>query len=52
VRIGRGRVNMDARGSFFKPKIPMPIICISTKEKIVELCTVGQNSPPVSNFGT
>jgi len=52
VRIGRGRVNADARGSFFKPKIPMAITCISTNENIVELCTVGQNSPPVSNLGT
>jgi hypothetical protein len=52
VRIGRGRVNPAARGRFFKPNIPMAITCINISENIVDVCTVGQNSPPVSNFGT
>lgn len=51
VRIGRGIVKLDARGSFLSPNIPIAITCISTKEKIVELCTIGQNFPPVSNLG-
>jgi hypothetical protein len=36
VRIGRGIVKLEAKGSFLSPNIPMAIICISTKEKIVE----------------
>ena len=51
VRTGRGIVKLDARGNFLSPNIPIAIICISTKEKIVELCTTGQNFPPVSNLG-
>ena len=51
VRTGRGIVKLDARGSFFSPNIPIAIICIKTKENIVELCTIGQNFPPVSYLG-
>lgn len=48
VRTGRGIVKEDANGSFLRPNNPTAIMCISTKEKIVELCTIGQNFPPVS----
>lgn len=48
VRIGRGKIKVDARGSFFNVKIPNAIACISTRENIIELCTIGQNFPPVS----
>lgn len=51
VRIGKGRIKLDARGSFLRPKIPIVIMCISTRENIVVLCTMGQNRPPVSYFG-
>jgi hypothetical protein len=51
VRTGKGRIKLDAKGSFFRPKIPMAIMCINTRENIVVLCTIGQNLPPVSYFG-
>lgn len=49
--MGRGRVKLDARGSFFRPNIPTAIACIRINENIVELCTIGQNFPPVSYLG-
>jgi hypothetical protein len=51
VRTGRGIIKLDAKGSFLSPNIPIAIICISIKENIVELCTIGQNIPAVSYFG-
>ena len=51
VNTGRGKVNVDARLTFLIVKIPTAIACISTREKIIELCTIGQNFPAVSNLG-
>lgn len=51
VRIGRGKINVDANGSFFSVKSPIAIACMSTRENIIELCTIGQNFPAVSYFG-
>jgi hypothetical protein len=51
VSTGRGTSKLDARGSFFNPNTPIAIICSSTRENIVVLCTMGQNVPPVSYLG-
>lgn len=51
VRIGRGKIRVEAKESFFSVKIPTAMACISTSEKIIELCTIGQNFPPVSYLG-
>ena len=51
VRIGRGMIEVDARGSFFSVKIPRAIACMSSSENIIELCTIGQNFPAVSYLG-
>lgn len=51
VSTGRGKINVDADESFFTVKMPRAIACISTSENIMQLCTVGQNLPAVSNFG-
>lgn len=51
VRTGRGSVKVDARESFFNAKIPTAMMCMSTRENIIELCTIGQNFPAVSYFG-
>lgn len=51
VRTGRGIVKVDARESFFKAKIPTAMMCMSTRENIIELCIIGQNFPAVSYFG-
>lgn len=51
VRTGRGTVKVDARVSFFNAKIPTAMMCMSTRENIIELCTIGQNFPAVSYFG-
>jgi hypothetical protein len=37
VRTGRGIIKVDARGSFFRVKIPTAIACMSTSENIIEL---------------
>lgn len=52
VSIGRGKINVEARETFFSVKIPTAIQCMSTRENIIELCTIGQNFPAVSNFGS
>jgi len=51
VRTGRGKIKVEAKGTLFRVKMPRAIACISTRENIVELCTIGQNFPAVSNFG-
>ena len=51
VSTGRGSIQVDAGESFFNAKIPTAIMCMSTREKIVVLCTIGQNFPAVSYFG-
>jgi len=51
VSIGKGTIKLDARGRLFNPNNPTAIMCIRTKENIMELWTIGQNSPPVSYFG-
>lgn len=51
MRSGRGSVKVDARESFFNAKIPTAMMCMSTRENIIELCTVGQNFPAVSYLG-
>lgn len=51
VRTGRGKIKVDARESFFSVKIPTAIACISTRENIIELWTIGQNFPAVSYLG-
>lgn len=51
VMIGRGNVKDEARESFLSAKIPTAIMCMSTREKMVELCTIGQNFPAVSYLG-
>jgi len=51
VSTGRGKIKVEAKGTFFKVKMPRAIACISTRENIMELCTIGQNFPAVSNFG-
>lgn len=48
---GRGRVQVDAGESFFNAKLPTAIICMSTRENIIESWTIGQNFPAVSYFG-
>lgn len=51
MRSGSGSVKVDARESFFNAKIPTAMMCMSTRENIIELCTVGQNFPAVSYLG-
>lgn len=51
VSIGRGKIKVVAKDSFFSVKIPTAIACMSTSENIIELCTIGQNFPAVSYFG-
>jgi len=51
VRTGRGIARVEAIESFFNAKIPTAIICMSTRENIIELCITGQNFPAVSYFG-
>jgi hypothetical protein len=51
VSIARGKIKVEATGSFFSVKIPTAIACMSIRENIIELCTVGQNFPAVSYFG-
>jgi hypothetical protein len=51
VRTGRGKTKVDARESFFREKIPTAIACMSTRENITKLCTIGQNFPAVSCLG-
>ena len=51
VSKGRGKINVDADRTFFSVKMPKAIACISTRENIMQLCTVGQNFPALSNFG-
>lgn len=36
VRIGRGMVKVAAKRTFLSPNTPIAIICISTREKMVE----------------
>lgn len=51
VRTGSGKSKVDAIDSFFNVKIPIAIACMSTRENIIELCTIGQNFPAVSYLG-
>lgn len=51
VRTGSGNIKVDAMESFFTVKIPIAMACISTKENIIELWTIGQNFPAVSYLG-
>lgn len=45
-----GMVKPDGTGDRFSPNTPIAIICANTNEKIVVLCTIGQNFPPLSYF--
>lgn len=51
VKSGRGKIKVDARESFFNVKTPTAIKCMSRRENIIELCTIGQNFPAVSYRG-
>lgn len=51
VIIGKGTIKVDAIDSSFSAKIPAAMMCMSTREKIMELCTIGQNFPAVSYLG-
>lgn len=48
---GRGNIQVEAGEIFFNAKLPAAIICISTRENIIESWTIGQNLPAVSYFG-
>jgi hypothetical protein len=51
VRNGRGTSRLAPIGKFFIPSTPIEIKCISTRENMFALCTMGQNLPPVSYLG-
>ncbi|URD95168.1 hypothetical protein MUK42_28645 [Musa troglodytarum] len=49
VKIKSGIVKPEATGASFVPKTPSAIICISSREKTVVLCTMGHIRPPDSD---
>lgn len=48
----RGMMKPVATDDRFMSKIPRAITCVNNREKIAELWTIGQNSPPLSYFRT